>query len=115
MEHRQINENYRAIAEKLIAQEPALVYIKDSRVKITYLESDSTKKRRQGKACAWRVREGGGKKPLGNHKRLHDNAFQKQSCGAFRGANKDCYVPRASARGNRAGRGRRGNIQRKKA
>lgn len=44
MEHRQINENYRAIAEKLIAQEPALAYIKDSRVKITYLESDSTKK-----------------------------------------------------------------------
>ena len=30
MEHRQINENYRAIAEKLIAQEPALAYIKDS-------------------------------------------------------------------------------------
>ena len=44
MEHRQINENYRVIAEKLIAQEPALAYIKDSRVKITYLESDSTKK-----------------------------------------------------------------------
>lgn len=44
MEHRQINENYRAIAEKLIAQEPALAYIKDSQVKITYLESDSTKK-----------------------------------------------------------------------
>lgn len=44
MEHRQINENYRAMAEKLIAQEQALAYIKDSRVKITYLESDSTKK-----------------------------------------------------------------------
>ncbi len=44
MEHRQINENYRSIAEKLIAQEQALAYIKDSRVKITYLESDSTKK-----------------------------------------------------------------------
>lgn len=41
MEHRQINENYRAIAEKLIAQEPALVYIKDSRVKITYLEEET--------------------------------------------------------------------------
>lgn len=26
MEHRQINENYRAIAEKLIAQEPALAF-----------------------------------------------------------------------------------------
>lgn len=44
MEHRQINENYRAIGEKLIAQEPALAYIKDSRVKITYLESDGREK-----------------------------------------------------------------------
>lgn len=44
MEHRSINENYRKIAEELIAQEPELLYIKNSEVKITYLESDSTKK-----------------------------------------------------------------------
>jgi len=44
MEHRAINDNYRAIAEALIETEPELEYIKDSRVKITYLESDSTKK-----------------------------------------------------------------------
>ena len=44
MEHRQINDNYRAIAEELIQAEPALAYIKDSKVKITYLESDQSKK-----------------------------------------------------------------------
>lgn len=44
MEHRQINENYRAIAEELIQTEAALSYIKDSKVKITYLESDQSKK-----------------------------------------------------------------------
>lgn len=44
MEHRAINDNYRAIAEGLIEKEPELQYIKDSRVHITYLESDSTKK-----------------------------------------------------------------------
>lgn len=44
MEHRAINGNYRVIAEGLIEKEPALAYIKDSRVLITYLESDSTKK-----------------------------------------------------------------------
>ena len=44
MEHRKINESYRAAAEKLIAEEPALERIRDSRVKITYLESDMAKK-----------------------------------------------------------------------
>lgn len=44
MEHRAINKNYEAIAQGLIEKEPGLAYIKDSRVKITYLESDSTKK-----------------------------------------------------------------------
>lgn len=44
MEHRQINDNYRAIAEELIQTEPELAYIKDSKVKITYLESDQSKK-----------------------------------------------------------------------
>lgn len=44
MEHRAINKNYEAIAEQLIQQEPELKYIKDSRVKITYLESDQCKK-----------------------------------------------------------------------
>ena len=44
MEHRQINENYQRIAEDLIQNEPELQYIKDSRVRIAYLESDSAKK-----------------------------------------------------------------------
>ena len=44
MEHRQINENYRTIAESLIGTEPELAYIKDSRVRIAYLESDNSKK-----------------------------------------------------------------------
>ena len=44
MEHRQINENYQRIAEDLIQNEPELAYIKDSRVRIAYLESDSAKK-----------------------------------------------------------------------
>lgn len=44
MEHRKINDNYRKIAEALIETEPELSYIKNSEVKITYLESDSTKK-----------------------------------------------------------------------
>lgn len=44
MEHRAINDNYRAIAEALIEKEPALACIRNSRVQITYLESDSTKK-----------------------------------------------------------------------
>ena len=44
MEHRQINENYRSIAEQLIESEPELAYIKNSSVKITYLESDQSKK-----------------------------------------------------------------------
>lgn len=44
MEHRAINKNYEAIAQDLIEKEPELKYIKDSRVKITYLESDQAKK-----------------------------------------------------------------------
>ena len=44
MEHRQINENYQRIAEDLIQNEPELQYIKDSRVRIAYLESDQAKK-----------------------------------------------------------------------
>ena len=44
MEHRTINENYRAIAEQLIDTEPELSYIKNSHVRIAYLESDQAKK-----------------------------------------------------------------------
>ena len=44
MEHRHINENYRQIAEQLIDTEPELAYIKNSQVKVTYLESDQSKK-----------------------------------------------------------------------
>ena len=44
MEHRTLNENYQRIAEQLISNEPELAYIKDSRVKIAYLESDQSKK-----------------------------------------------------------------------
>lgn len=44
MEHRTLSENYQRIAEELINTESELQYIKDSRVKIAYLESDSTKK-----------------------------------------------------------------------
>lgn len=44
MEHRQINENYASIAQELIEKEPELAYIKDSRVRIAYLESDQSKK-----------------------------------------------------------------------
>lgn len=44
MEHRTLNENYQRIAEALIDTESDLQYIKDSRVRIAYLESDSTKK-----------------------------------------------------------------------
>ena len=44
MEHRSINDNYRAIAEDLIEKEPELSYIKNSRVRIAYLESDQAKK-----------------------------------------------------------------------
>lgn len=44
MEHRAINKNYEAIAEELINKEPELAYIKNSRVKITYLESDQCRK-----------------------------------------------------------------------
>lgn len=44
MEHRTQNENYKAIAEELIDAEPELKYIKDSRVKIAFLDSDQSKK-----------------------------------------------------------------------
>lgn len=44
MEHRTLNENYQRIAEELIETEIELKYIKDSRVRIAYLESDSSKK-----------------------------------------------------------------------
>ena len=44
MEHRQINENYQRIAEELIENEPELAYIKNSQVKIAFLESDQSKK-----------------------------------------------------------------------
>ena len=44
MEHRQINENYERIAQELIENESELEYIKQSHARITYLESDSTKK-----------------------------------------------------------------------
>ena len=44
MEHRQINKNYEEIAQELIDNEPELAYIKNSRVKIAFLESDQSKK-----------------------------------------------------------------------
>ena len=44
MEHRAINTNYEEIAQELIDNEPELAYIKDSRVKIAFLESDQSKK-----------------------------------------------------------------------
>lgn len=44
MEARELNDNYRKIAEDLIQKEPALAYIKDSRARIAYLQSDSAKK-----------------------------------------------------------------------
>ena len=44
MEHRQINDNYKAIAQELIETEPELSYIKDSKARIIFLESDAAKK-----------------------------------------------------------------------
>ena len=44
MEHRAINTNYEEIAQELIDNEPELAYIKDSQVKIAFLESDQSKK-----------------------------------------------------------------------
>ena len=44
MEHRQINTNFETIAKELIDTEPELRYIKDSRVRIIFLESDNAKK-----------------------------------------------------------------------
>ena len=43
MEIRKVNKEYRAIAEKLIDNFPELSYIKNSSVKIIYLESDQLK------------------------------------------------------------------------
>ncbi len=44
MEHRQINKNYEKIANELIKNTVELEYIKNSHARITYLESDSSKK-----------------------------------------------------------------------
>ncbi len=44
MEHRQINKNYERIAGELIDNTPELEYIKQSRARIIYLESDASKK-----------------------------------------------------------------------
>lgn len=44
MEHRAINKNYERIAQELIENTPELEYIRQSRARITYLESDSSKK-----------------------------------------------------------------------
>lgn len=44
MECRSLNHNYKAIAEDLIETEPELEYIKNSRVRIAYLESTAAKK-----------------------------------------------------------------------
>lgn len=44
MEARQLNQNYKDIAENLIDTEPELAYIKNSSVRIAYLESNQAKK-----------------------------------------------------------------------
>lgn len=44
MELRELNEDYREMAEELIKEEPDLAYIKDSKVRIAYLKSDAAKK-----------------------------------------------------------------------
>lgn len=44
MEARKINNDYRKVAERLISKKPELAYIKDSSVKVIYLESDAAKK-----------------------------------------------------------------------
>ena len=44
MEHRAINTNYEEMAQELIDNEPELAYIKNSQVKIAFLESDQSKK-----------------------------------------------------------------------
>lgn len=44
MEHRQINKNYERIAGELIEKTEELEYIKQSRARIIYLESDASKK-----------------------------------------------------------------------
>lgn len=48
MEVRSRNNNYKEIAEALIEAEPELDYIKQSNVKIAYLESDQCKKKGNG-------------------------------------------------------------------
>ena len=44
MEHRHINDNYARIAQELIETEPELAYIKESRVRIAFLESGQCRK-----------------------------------------------------------------------
>lgn len=44
MEVRELNKDYQKTAEELINTEPALEYIKFSRARIAYLQSDNTKK-----------------------------------------------------------------------
>ena len=44
MEHRNVKEEYKQIAGRLIDTVPELAYIKDSNVKIAYLVSDQAKK-----------------------------------------------------------------------
>ena len=44
MEARKLNKNYAEIAQELIDTEPELSYIKNSRARIAFLESDAAKK-----------------------------------------------------------------------
>lgn len=44
MEKRELNENYRKIGTQLIAKMPELAYIRESKVKIAFLQSDYEKK-----------------------------------------------------------------------
>lgn len=44
MEHRKLNPGYEKIAQDLINTEPELAYIKNSRARIAYLDSDVAKK-----------------------------------------------------------------------
>ena len=48
MENRQINEQYKVIAENLIKTEPALQHLAKSEVRIIYLESDLQRKIKTG-------------------------------------------------------------------
>ena len=49
MDTRRLNSHYKEIAEELIRTEPKLAYIRDSPVRIAYLESDAA--RRKGRDC----------------------------------------------------------------